>query len=358
MLHHAVGPGEGGAEGLVAGDVGDVRVDQAPVDPGRHRGDQAGPDHGSVGFVEIGTDLAHRPVGDFVGVVLAGEAGEPAVADHGRTPLGGRQPARPEHGLLDVAAVADPLGLDTVGDQVVRQPRGQLHHRTPGQQVEHPRPRRGPAVHVEDAAATTAPAGIGEGGAEAAGVDRGRITHLHRAGQPQRREVGAGHRDADRVLVDPGSDQAGAGEGDEVAADAAPEVDDAAPGDGRGQPRGPVGGDPLPGGLLQRVGGEEEVRCGLAELGDRPHPQLDLGGGRGRLLGVGLEASYGGGHAHRVAVVVGPGVGRDVQKSPTLVGLQPGQRLDVHPSILSGLIPDPASTRSGRVLTSGLALST
>ena len=48
LLDHAVAAREGGAERLVAGDVGDVRVDQSTVDAGGDRGDQPGADDRTV----------------------------------------------------------------------------------------------------------------------------------------------------------------------------------------------------------------------------------------------------------------------------------------------------------------------
>ena len=81
--------------------------------------------------------------------------------------------------------VADPLRLDAVRHEVVPDAGCDLHERTPAQQLEHPRPRRRPALHVEDAAAPTASRGVREGGIEAAHVDGRRVTDLHGAGQAE-----------------------------------------------------------------------------------------------------------------------------------------------------------------------------
>ena len=83
--------------------------------------------------------------------------------------------------------------------------------------------------------------------------------------------------------------------------------------------------------------GVKNIRCGrVAELDDGPLPQLRLRGGRGCLLGVGLDATYGARDAHRVAAVLGPRLHRLLQQARTLGRAQPVQRLDLHAGILSG----------------------
>ena len=74
----------------------------------------------------------------------------------------------------------------------------------------------------------------------------------------------------------------------------------------------------------------------VAELRDRPRAQLHLGGGRRRPVGVGLEAADRRRGADRVTAMIDPCAGRLLQQPPAGIGLQPGQRLEVHARILSG----------------------
>ena len=76
---------------------------------------------------------------------------------------------------------------------------------------------------------------------------------------------------------------AGPGEGDQVTADAAAEVDEGL-GAGGPHPGRAVLGDRQPGGLLEPVGGEVHPAGEVAELRLRPAAQLHLGEGRGDLL--------------------------------------------------------------------------
>jgi len=59
--------------------VGDLAVDQMALDADRDRGDEPGADHGAVGLVEEPADPAHAGAG----IVLVGEGGQTAPADHG-----------------------------------------------------------------------------------------------------------------------------------------------------------------------------------------------------------------------------------------------------------------------------------
>ena len=68
----------------------------------------------------------------------------------------------------------------------------------------------------------------------------------------------------------------------------------------------------------------------VAELRDRLRPQLHLGGGRGRPVGVGLGAAHRRGGADRVTAMIDPCVGRLLQQPPAGIGPEPGQRLEVH----------------------------
>ena len=144
---------------------------------------------------------------------------------------------------------------------------------------------------------------------------------------------GDGH--PQRVEVHARSGQPGAGEGQQVAPDAAPQVDDAGGSGGREAGRA-VLGDAEPGRLLERVGGEEHARRQVAELRDRPGAQLHLGRGRRGPVGVRLEAAYRRRGADRVTAMIDPCPGRLLQQPPAGIGLQPGQRLEVHGRILSG----------------------
>ena len=136
----------------------------------------------------------------------------------------------------------------------------QLHRELVTFDVEHPPP-------------ATAAGRVGERGVERPDVERRGIPDLDGPGEAQRLEVGARHRHPDGVEVDPGGDQPGTREGDQVAADSAAEIDDAAPGDGRGQSCGAVVGDPATGKMVRAknlVGpppsGFEEAGQGVGEV--------------------------------------------------------------------------------------------
>ena len=72
-------------------------------------------------------------------------------------------------------------------------------------------------------------------------VEGRRVGDLDGAGQPEGVEVGLGEGDPQRVEVHARGGQAGAGEGQQVAADAAPEVDDAGRSGGREARRAVLG---------------------------------------------------------------------------------------------------------------------
>ncbi len=256
----------------------------------------------------------------------------------------------PEHRLLDLAVVADPLRLHASGHEVVRDAGGDLHAGVAAQERLHEAPRRGPVVDVEAAPSRRPARRIGEGHVEGGGVDHGRVRDGHRTAEAQRLEVGHGHCDPHRVEVDAGTGDPGAGVGEQVAADAAPEVDQ-----GRGvrrpQPRCPVGRDRQAGGLLEAFGREVHPLRQVAELLRRPLPQLHLGDRGGDPLRAG-SAPQGG--LRRQGV--GARVRRRGQQPLPLVGEQPAEGVEVHPAILA-----PVLTRSGthwvRVLVFPLALS-
>ena len=225
---------------------------------------------------------------------------------------------------------------------------GDLDDGRAGQELEDEGPRRGPALGVEDASAGAAAGGIGEDRAEAADVEGRRVGDLDGPGQPEGVEVGLREGDAQRVEVHARGRQAGPGEGQQVPADAAPQVDDAGRSGGR-EARGAVLGHPEPGRLLEGVGGEEHERGEVPELRDRPRAELHLRGGRRRPVGVGLEPADGGRDPDRVTAVLDPCAGRLLQQPTAGIGLQPGQRLEVHAGILSGgsvplLAPDVAGS--------------
>ena len=83
LLEHLVGPGERRAERLVAGDVGDVLVEQAAAHPG---GDARSPGRPGSPRRRARRGSGRPPGPRGAGVVLVGERGQPAVPDHGGAP--------------------------------------------------------------------------------------------------------------------------------------------------------------------------------------------------------------------------------------------------------------------------------
>ena len=155
LLEHLVGARERGGERLVAGHVGDVLVDQAAVDAGRDGGHEAGPDHRAVGLVEAPPDRPRRRRGRGRPRRSATPARAPRITVARRRD--GRQLRRPQRGLLHVALVGDPLGLDPVGQQRCGMPGATLTHRRALQQPGHEvpaaatsRPRRTPVPEPYD----------------------------------------------------------------------------------------------------------------------------------------------------------------------------------------------------------------
>ena len=114
----------------------------------------------------------------------------------------------------------------------------------PGQQPLHEGPRRRPALDVEHPSPAGTTGGVGEHHAERRQVHVLGVGDLHRPAEAERVEVGAGHLDPQRVAVDAGDGQPGPGERDQVAADAAAEVEHASRGGGQRDPGGAVRGDP------------------------------------------------------------------------------------------------------------------
>ena len=188
LLDDPVGPRERRVERLVRGHVGDLVVEQAAVDTRRHCGHQPRPDDRTIGLVEVAADLAD-PDRRGTWVVLVGQGGQPARPDHGRPPRHRGQSARPQRGFLDLAAVADPLGFDAVGEQGVGDAGRDLDAGVASQQPLDERPRRRPLLDVEGAAAAAAAGGVGEGDVERRGVDLRRVGLLDRAGELERREL-------------------------------------------------------------------------------------------------------------------------------------------------------------------------
>jgi hypothetical protein len=93
-------------------------------------------------------------------------------------------------------------------------------------------------------------------------------------------QVGPGHLDREWVPVDTGDGQPGGGEGGQVAADAAAQVEHP-PLDRRGEAGAVPGGHLRAGELLQPVRGQVEPVRQVAEPwpGARPEPGLGQGGG-------------------------------------------------------------------------------
>src|SRR4029077_7102144 len=172
-----------------------------------------------------------------------------------------------ERGLLDLAGVADPLGLDTVGHQRVRDAGRRLDAGVARQQRLDEGPGRGPGIRVERAAAGAAPGRVGVRRGEGADVERGRVADLDRAVEVERGEVGPRDLDAERVEVDPGRGQPCPAELDQVTADPAGEVAEARAAEG--YPGRAVPGHGAARGLLEPVAGEVHPARVVAELGDR-----------------------------------------------------------------------------------------
>ena len=224
LLDDAVAAGERRTERLVGGHVGDVLVDQPAVDPGGHRGDQPGADHGAVRLVEVGAD---RRVPRAPGVVLVGQRRE-AGRRRSRSRGGRWSPAGPDH---SAASLTSPWSLTHSAST----PSGTRSWGMPGatftqaSRVEQPldeRPRRRPVVDVEGPAAGAAPGRVGEGDVERRRVDassRRRPTTAPGRPRASRLARATSTRTGSRstpAQVSPARDG-----GDQVAADAAAEVD-------------------------------------------------------------------------------------------------------------------------------------
>ena len=294
------------------------------VHPGGHGGHQARPDHGTVGLVEELVDVADPGAR----VVLVGQRRQSSAADHGRPAGDGGEPRRPQSGLLDLALVADPLRLDAVGHQRVGDAWGDLDAGAAGEQRLDERPGRCPVVGAEAPASAAAPRRVGVRRAERRHVQRRRVGDADRTAEPERSEVGAGHLDPQRVEVDPGRGQAGPGEGDQVATDAAGQVDHARSGDR--DAGGTVVGDGGARGLLQAVAGEVHPSRVVAQLRRRVRAELDLAERRRHLLrrrALPQPALH----------LQGGALGRRRcrEQRLTLVGQQPPERLEVHLRILA-----------------------
>ncbi len=203
-----------------------------------------------------------------------------------------RRRAEPQHGLLDVAAVGDPLRLGAVRHRLVRNAGRHLQRGGAGSRTGRPdRPgqRRRVRLRVEDPAATAPPRGIDEHGVVPTGVDFRDIglAHLDQPVQPQRPGVGAGSGGRRRVPVHGQHPDPGPGQRDRVAADPAAQVGDRGHAQGR-HPLGPVRGHARPRRLLDPVGREEHPPGVLGpELRRRALPQPRLPErGRHQLGGV------------------------------------------------------------------------
>ena len=185
----------------------------------------------------------------------------------------------------------------------MRDARGDLDDGRAGEEVEDEGPRRGPALGVED------PSPGATAGRDRRRPHRSRARRGSSRRRPGRRRAARGRRGwpAARATRSgsrstPAGGQAGAGEGEQVAADAAPQVDDAGR-PGGGEARGTVLGHAEAGRLLQRVGREEHQRGEVAELRDRPRAELHLGRwpprpGRGPARSGGPPSRRGPGHRH------------------------------------------------------------
>ena len=145
----------------------------------------------------------------------------------------------------------------------------------------------------------------------------------------ERGEVGLGDRDPDRVEVDPGRGEPGGGRRDQVAADAAAEVDQGRgrrpPAAGRRGARRPAAGSPARG-----PSGVKYIRAARSpNFGLGPPPQLDLGQ-RGRDVGGGgRRAAARTGRASSSPPAATAAVAAASSCLP-VVGEQPPERVEVH----------------------------
>ena len=98
LLEHLVALRERRVERRVRGHPGDVLVDEPAVDTGGQRGDQPGPDHRTVGFVEEATELANRTFPALPRVVVVGERRQATGADD-RCPASRSRRAGPTRAL-------------------------------------------------------------------------------------------------------------------------------------------------------------------------------------------------------------------------------------------------------------------
>ncbi len=163
----------------------------------------------------------------------------------------------------------------------------------------------------------------------------------------ERPQVGGCDRSAYGIELDTAYAQPGASQRDEIAADAAAEVDHCL-GAGGGEPRRPVRGDALAGRLLQRVVGEVHPRCVIAELRDGLAAQVILRhGGRDESRRVRLAQA---GAERQIALLAGV-LGDLVEQQLARGGEQLLERRQIHVGIL------PCASRE-RVQRSANTLST
>ena len=194
-----------------------------PSTPGRDRGHQAGPDHRAVGLVEAAADRADA----------RGRRGRPrrsATASPAPRITVARRRTVASCGDQSAASLTSPSSethsaSTPSGSSACGMPGATLTHRRPAQQRGHEVPRRRPAVHVEHPPPGGTTGGVGEDHAEAGDVDVLGGRDLHRAAEPERVEVGAGHLHPQLVAVDAGDGQPGPRQRHQVAADAAAEVE-------------------------------------------------------------------------------------------------------------------------------------
>ena len=194
----------------------------------------------------------------------------------------------PQRRLLHVAVVGDPLGLDAVGHQRVRDARRDLHARAAAAAA------RSTKSHGGDQPSTsnTRPRAVRRAGSakttpKPETSTSSAVGDLHRAAEPEGGEVGAGHLHPQLVAVDAGDGQPGRAP--------APAGRRRCRSRGRARDAGRRPSRPArrgacatrrPGGLLEAVGGEVHPRGVVAELRHGPRPQVDLGQRRGRVLGA------------------------------------------------------------------------
>ena len=235
----------------------------------------------AVGLVE---ERADRRTTVRAGRGRPPRSASPARRRRSRSPGGRWWPAgRPQRGLLDLAVVADPLGLDAVGAPG----RGGMpgatltQRRRRRQQVDSTNDHGG--VQSSTSKARPRPvrrAGSAKATSKPAGVDAwSRRRPATAPAQAEGGEVGLGDGDPHRVEVDAGGDEPGAGEGDQVAADAAAEVDRRVDGvERRAAGRPGASATREPGGLLEPVGGEvHPARRASPNFATGPRAQLRPG---------------------------------------------------------------------------------